>query len=239
MNTLERAQSMRSLKRLMIVQVFVAACLWGAAVVVVAVVLTLVARVGTVSTSVLGIGSQVGMWFCFALSVLSTTQYLPVHVAAGITRRAFVIASIASAVLTAALYAVVLTVLIQVERAVFGAFGWGYDFPEGQLFDSTDQLLGVLAQHLMIFAAGGLGGLLVGIVYYRFGAGVGTVALLVTVTPVLLVAALLRDGPPVWQFVPLPDESWSRVGLALLVVAAVVTAYRLIARRVPIAPAMT
>lgn len=238
MNTLERAQATRSLKRLMEVQLFVAACLWGTSIVVVAVILTLVDRFGTVDASALSVGSQVGMWFCFALSVLATTQYLPIHVAAGMTRRAFVLSSVVSAVLTAIVYAVVLTVLLQVERAVFGALGWAYSFPEGQMFTSTDQLLAVFGQLLLVFVGGGLGGLLVGIVYYRGGAAIGTLALLVTVTPVLLVAAIVRDGPPVWRAVPLPDSTGARIGLAIVVLVLVTTAYRLLARRVPIAPAM-
>ena len=238
MKALERAQVKRSLHRLMIVQLFVAAWLWGTAVVATAVILALVDRFGTVTASVLGIGSQVGMWFCFAVSILATTQYLPAHVAAGVTRRAFVVASLAAAVLTATVYTVVLAVLLQVERAAFRAFDWSYSFSGSQVFTSTDQLGGVLGHFMIVFTAGGLCGLLVGIVYYRFGAAIGTVALLVTVTPLLFVAAVVGDGPEVWRLVPLPDGTAGRVGLAILIMAAVTVAYRLVARRVPIAAAM-
>ncbi|MEP7765622.1 hypothetical protein [Sanguibacter sp. 25GB23B1] len=238
MRSLERAQAVRSFKRLMEVELFVAAWLWGTGVVVVAVILTIVDRLGTVNASAFSVGSQVGMWFCFAISVLATTQYLPIHVAAGTTRRAFVVASIAAALLTAVVYAVVLTTLLQVERAVFDAFGWAYSYADGQLFSSTDQLLAVLGQYALVFAGGGLGGLLVGIVYYRGGAAIGTLALLVTVTPVLLVAAVVNDGPPVWRAVPLPDGSGARVGLVIVILVLVTAAYRLVARRVPITPAM-
>lgn len=237
MSTLERAQVRRSLDRLMVVHLFVAACFWGAAVVAVALILALVDRFGAVTSSALGVGSQVGMWFCFGVCVLVTTQYLPAHVAAGVTRRSFVVASLVSALLTAVVYAVAMTVLVQVERAVFGALGWAYEFPESQLFTSTDQLLAVFGQHLLVYSAGGLGGLLVGIVYYRTGAAIGTVALLVTVTPVLLVSGILRARDE-WFFVPLPATTWTRIALVLLVLVAVTTAYRLVARRIPIAPAM-
>lgn len=237
MSALERAQVRRSLNRLMVVHLFVAACFWGVAVVVVAVILALLDRFGTVTSSALGVGSQVGMWFCFGVGVLITTQYLPSHVAAGVTRRAFVVASIAGALLVGAVYAVAMTVLTQVERAVFGALGWSYAFPESQLFTSTDQLLAVLAQHLLVYSAGGLCGLLVGIVYYRTGSALGTLALLVTVTPLLFVSGVLRARDE-WFFVPLPDATWTRVVLVLVVLTAMTTAYRLVARRVPIAPAM-
>ena len=197
-------------------------------------------RIGTVDQSIVQFARQGAMiWFPFSLAVITATTYLGVHVASGMTRRAFASASLIVAVGTAAGYAAVLTALLQTERLVFAVLGMEHGVAVGSaLFTDSSQVGLIALDFLGVILAGQLSGLLCGVVYYRAGGWWGTVALPLTVGPVFLVLWLLGTD---WLVAIEPrgaafalDLLW-RGALVVGVLALVAGAYAMLVRRASIA----
>nr|WP_297429426.1 hypothetical protein [uncultured Actinotalea sp.] len=206
---------------------------WAVAVLVVGVVVgtILVERISQVELSIVQFGRQGFVWFPFAIAIGLATAYVPVHVAAGMTRRVMARASLLAGVLTGLTYAVVMTVALQAERAVYGAFGWPQRITDAApLFEDTSQVGLILLDLSLLFVAAQLSGLLVGAVYYRFGGWRGTFALPLTVGPILAVPTLLTGG---WWDLGLPVRALLAVG----VLALCATAYAVVLQGARIRPA--
>ncbi len=228
----------RTIGHLLGVQLYLGAWLWGI-VALVAVVLTVVFdRVDRVEASTWETLDQGPRWFLFAMSIALVVGYLPAHVANGMTRRSFTVALAATAAVTTVGYAGVTTLGYVVERAVFGARGWPTD-PRGEhLFTSTDQLGAVAVENVVALAVYAASGMLVGASYYRAGAWWGTLALPLTVGPVLVAESVLRTGWVGTALEPLTGgaglPAWLGVLLCLLLAAALVTATHATLRAAPV-----
>ncbi|QCB92483.1 hypothetical protein [Cellulomonas shaoxiangyii] len=173
---------------------------WFWAVVVVgAVVGTLVLAVldGRVDVSVVAVARHGGVWLLFALSIGLVTLHLPVHVAAGMTRRTFARSSVLTATVAGIGYGAVLTVLVLVERAVHTLLGWDTRLADALLPGPHGTVGALLAELVPVHLVASVTGLLVGSVYQRVGAWWGTLALPLTCLPLLLVVTLEdeRLGP--------------------------------------------
>lgn len=211
--------------------------LWAVCVVGVAVAIAVVDRVGTVNVSIVQfVRDGPLVWFLFSIAVIVAATYLTPHVANGMTRRSFVTGGLVAAVGSALLHAATSSGLLLLEGVVYGRMGWQHDTEPGQEYVAgvweTD--LGMLlADHAVTALAGTLGGLLIGMTYYRLGGWWGTLVLPLTLLPILGVMFMTS-----WSevpFVPWTGPAWSAylVGLALVLAAGV--AFALLARRVPIA----
>jgi hypothetical protein len=197
---------------------------WAVAVLVAGVVVgtVVVERTSQVDLSIVQFGRQGFVWFPFAIAIGLATAYVPVHVAAGMTRRVMARASLLAGVLTGLTYAVVMAVALQVERAVHGALGWPHRITDpGPLYDEASQVGLILLDLSLLFVAAQLSGLLVGAVYYRFGGWRGTFALPLTVGPIFAVPTLLTAG---WWDLALPV----RALLAVVVLALCAAAYAVV-----------
>lgn len=236
----------RTTRHLLTMLLYLAAWFWGLAIPVVALALVLVDRFGEVEVSVLQFARQGGIWFPFSLAVIIATTYLPIHVAAGMTRRAFATAAVLASLVTAAVYAVVMSVLLQVERLVFEGFGWPHTLSDVG-FSATSHDVGRLFVDLLLtFGAGIVAGLLVGIVYYRVGGWWGTLALPLTVGPLFVVIGMLYgDAGPF-------DLSWlgdrldaadahvlARVAVGVAIVAVQAVVFHRLTRGAVIRPVTT
>ena len=182
---------------------------------------------------------QAGVWFPFSQAIAIGSVYLTVHVAAGMTRRTFVRAATVVAVGTGVGYTAVLAVLVLAERALHGALGWGtgmsaLGLPVGER--SLGETAAALAALAAPFVVANLSGLLVGIVYLRFGSLWGTLTLPLTVGPLVAVLYLL-------PFVPVlglaAGTGRAAVDVAIGAVAAALLAvvFATLTRRTELAPA--
>jgi hypothetical protein len=245
-----RTPTARTARHLLTMLLYLATWFWGIAIVVLTLAIVLVDRFGEITTSVVQFSRQGGIWFPFSLMIIIATTYLPTHVAAGMTRRAFATAALVAGGVTAAVYAVMLTLLIQVERAVFDRVGWPHTLSDvGLSATSSGTAVDVgrlFVDYLLMFGSGVVGGLLVGIVYYRAGGWWGTIALPLTIGPLLVVTALLAsDAGPfdlAWvvdRFGPGGDDAPARVALCVLILAAQATAFHRITRRAALSPVTT
>lgn len=207
----------------------VAAWAAGVLAVAVAVAVVLVDRFGTIEISIVQFGRQGFIWFPFSMAIMTATSFVNVHVAAGMTRRSLGRATLAVALVMAAFYTVVMTAALQVERAVYGTRGWAQQITdEVPVFSDTSQVGWILTDLALVFTCAQLCGLLVGIVYYRAGGWWGTLALPLTVGPVLVITPILTT--------PLLDplSQAARVPIAIALLVAVAAAYLVVLHRTQI-----
>ena len=73
---------------------FLAAWFWLMAIVVVTGALVVINLVGEVNVSIVAFARQAAIWFPFSVLIAITAAYLPVHVAAGLTRRSLSLGSL-------------------------------------------------------------------------------------------------------------------------------------------------
>jgi hypothetical protein len=213
-------------------QVAYAVGLWVTMVVATVVAVAVADAVATVEISVFQFARHGAMWSGFVLAIIIATTHLTVHVTSGLTRRDFVRATLCTGLTVALTFALLGAAGLQIERAVYEANGWGHTGVDG--FDPAAGFGPALLTYVLSFASGQVGGLLVGVAYYRLGGLVGTLALPLTLAPIYLVGI---GGIATGQYVPfslgLPVLPAGLVGVAVLAVAA--GAYHLLTRSVPVA----
>lgn len=178
-------------------------------------------------------GTHGATWFAFALSIVFVVTYLPLHVTSGMTRRSFIRSNLIVVAAIGCLYGSALGILSAIEGAVFELTV--PDFMHSLPGWSGPWLLA--AGQSLLTAAGLLSGLLVGMAYYRTGPWRGTLLLVLTVAPVLLVVFALDPSAPWQRLLWGPDATFNPVVgvlLSLGILAAGAAAFTLITRRVPI-----
>lgn len=215
---------------------YLAAWFWAIAVVAVTIALVVVDRVGTVEVSIAQFAAQGATWFPFAIAIILTGSQIGVHVANGMTRRSFLRAALLSVLVSALVYALVMSTLLLVEGAVFDRMGWPH-VPDGEDRSAWQDGFGpALLDYGLLFLAGQVSGLLVGITYYRFGGWWGTLLLPLTVAPVLLIqlAGPLVGGSRTVGDIVVPSAVGVAIALALIGLAAY--AFARVTRDVPIRP---
>ncbi|WP_250444376.1 hypothetical protein [Actinotalea sp. C106] len=167
----------------------------GMLVVLVAAATIIVSNVTTPSESIVQYARQGLTWFPFSIAIVGVSTYTNVHIGAGLTRRSLGWAVLTAAVGVAAAYAALFTVALQLERALYGWTGWTHGVDgHSSLFTDSGQVGLVLLDVGLLFLAGQLCGVLVGIVYYRAGGWWGTLALPLTAGPILLVTPALMTS---------------------------------------------
>lgn len=208
---------------------------WGVVVVAVVAVPLVVDRFGDVEVSIVWLARQSGVWFPFSVLIGVAATYPAVHVASGMTRRAYVRGALLAAVVLGSAFALVMTLLLGAERAWYGAMGWGWRLQDGWF--APDEGFGtVLLAYVATFVVANLSGMLVGTVYGAAGGWWGTLTLPLTVGPIVVVIALVDAGA---SWFPLPGALGAQAALAVVAVllaAALAVAFHLIAVRRPVAP---
>ncbi|MFI2753663.1 hypothetical protein ACGIF2_09525 [Cellulomonas sp. P22] len=223
-----RSPFVRTIQHQLAMQLRLGAWFWAVILVGVSVVTVLVATLGTVETSIVQYARQGTLWFPFSMMVLTVMSGLTPHVASGMTRRSFAAASAVVALVLAVAYAAILVGLLQIERVVYAAAGWPQTLTDTglDLTSSASDIGPLLISLTATGAAATASGLLVGIVYYRAGGWWGTLALPLTVGPILGVGLLVSSAiGPITLPVVGEGGAWavgSASGLALRAVACAV-----------------
>lgn len=191
-----------------------------------------------IAVSVLQFAAHGALWFPFSLMITVTAAHLTSHVGNGMTRRSFVRGALLTAVVTGAVYGVLLTVGLAVEGAAYEALGW----PHAHVATTGPGAERVVAPWSLglpatafVYAArtagGAVAGLLVGITYYRLGGRRATLLLPLTVLPAVVGQEDLagRAAGALGLSLPL----YTLAALAVLAVAA--WAFWLLTRTAPLA----
>lgn len=147
---------------------------------------------GQTTSSVVGYMWQAAMWLPFSVFIGLSLVYLPVHVAAGLTRRTLARGALVAAVGTAALYGGAFAALFLAERAVYGALGWTWQFAD--LSPDSATVAAFLVAMAVMFLVAYVSSLLVAMVYLRGGGWWGTLTLPVTVGPFVVLSSTIGYG---------------------------------------------
>ena len=151
---------------------YMAGWFWLMATIVITAALVVINVVGEVNTSVVAFARQGAIWFPFSVLIAITAAYLPVHVAAGLTRRSLSFGSLIGATGTALVYGGAFAGLLLLERAVFSAFGWQWRILDDITYTSSG-VGPVIVSTTLIFVVAYVSGLLVGMSYQRLGGWFG------------------------------------------------------------------
>ncbi len=187
-------------------------------------------------------------WFLFAMSVVAVTTHLPLQVAMGTTRGAFVSATALALLAAALLLGVFSSAGLLLEAAIYRGYGLEQTLTATHPFSSSSQLGLVIVAFSLRYLVFGLAGLLTGLSYYRFGGLIGTGLLIITMLPIMAVGTVLSPtlqgvagsldsvagspGTVLTFFAGL--EPLARLGLALAVAVLTFLAVRVVAPLVPL-----
>ena len=225
-----RSQTRRAAWWLLSSHLYMAVWFWGI-ILVLTVAATVVFRAdglgvrddGT-AASVVSMGTQAAMWFSFAMAIALSLRQLAAHLAAGLTRRSFVRANLVTVVGMAAVYSLVMVVLLVVEALVVDAAGWRARTVAGVSFDGVADAPRMFLVYLLVFATAAFAGLVVGMAYHRLGGLWGTVALIPAIPPLFVVMMLLVDrGSSGWLPAALDSDA-----LRMLLTAAIAVVYAVV-----------
>lgn len=211
---------------------------WPVAVVITIVVTTTIARFTPITRSVWENAGQWPRWWLFAMAITLVVAHLPLVVMHGVTRQAAIRAVGFASVLISFAWSGFMVAGHVVEKLVFDRLGWPDTLDSPHLFTDGYDVLPMFAEYSLVFLAYITTGVLVGGVYYRFGAIRGTLLLTPALLPVVAIELLLSTG---WVGSGLQDElSIGRPTAAVLIVASIVVlsfaalAIHLVLRDVPI-----
>lgn len=227
-STTRRPQWLRVLFPML--RAFLGQTLWFWAFVVAAeiVMIIILQRTGNLESSIVQYARYGAIWYPFAFALGILAIQFSRHVASGLTRRSFIRAILISTVATGVAYAVLMTLAMLLEGAVFSGLGMG-PFSGGRSGPILPHGGIVLVNSALSVTAGGVSGLLAGIAFYRGGALRGTLSLPLTVAPAVTVMLLTTDVYTTTLFTVV-------LALALIIGAAI--AFHLLARAAPITRAM-
>ncbi len=231
-----RPQWMRAAHRHLSIYVFLWLWLWAICIVGAAVAIVVVNHFGTVNVSMVQfVRNGPLVWFLFSLGVIVVSGYLGVHVANGMTRRSFITGGLVAALAASLLHALTGAALLLLEGALYDRMGWDHDAAPGEEYVPGVWEAGVvdlLLDHTLAALAGTITGLLVGIAYYRLGGWWGTLALPLTLLPIVytMFSTSWSEAPFVpWDLPPISAHVFGAV-----VIAAAAVAFALLTRTVPI-----
>lgn len=233
-----RAPWLRAARWLLRGQVTIGAWLWATMAVVGTVVIVLLNRFAAVEVSIFQFSRHGALWTGFSMAIIFCTAGIAAHVASGLTRAAFVRATVVVGVGVGVAYAVLAGVAVELEGLVYAAKGWSHVGSGGGVgaqhgFDPSAGL-GVVPGLALSFVAGQLSGLLVGMAYYRLGGWWGTVVLPLTLAPIYLVGSPALTTGQFQLLAPLAPSAAVTAVVSVIVLALAALAYYLLARDVPI-----
>lgn len=148
-------------------QAIFAAMMWVAIVVGVFVLTFGVSLFRPIVTSGWEITGNVIVWLSFAIAIYLGWNVLPLHVTHGGTRRGYFVQMAAFVPLYGALLAVLTAAAFLIEAGYYAVLGWQAGTDEIALYASTADLPMVFVQMLLLFVLHLLGGLLIGVAWYR------------------------------------------------------------------------
>jgi hypothetical protein len=163
-------------------------------------------------------------WFMFSLGLILAATTLPMHLAAGGTRRSFVDGLIRSSVFVGLATGIVTAVLLLTEELAWGWIGWDWQYSQGLVPEGSFAI--TAASETLVIATYILIGAMLPAGYQRFGAWGGSLWVLVLLFLVIFVDWAVHTGY-VFGWDTLADAGPGRtlVGLGCGVLAVVIAAF--------------
>ena len=190
------------------------------------------AQFGPLEQSMAQFARQGSTWFPFSVSISVMTAYHAAHIAAGMTRRSLGAAMLVVSAAMSVLVSVVVTALFWIERLLYDSLGWRHSIIDQGWFPApVDDLPAIFGWMFMFVTAAQVSGLLVALVYLRWGSWRGTISLPLTAGPLLGLWWVAARGV---------QEPWLtigvRVGIIVTATAVMALAYLILLRRLQVRP---
>lgn len=144
--------------------------IWLIAIVITSTIISVVAYLGTPTTSIVDFVLSAPRYWLFVVGLLFTNAWLGPYVACGVTRRDFAIGGVLAGLAASLTAAAMLAVTIFAEGRLYAAAGWKLDYESPHLFDSPDQWGLLLVEFCLVFGAHFFAGWALGTLFYRYGA---------------------------------------------------------------------
>jgi hypothetical protein len=167
--------------------------MWGVLVVVVAALVAGIAAFGTVTGSVWDHAVALLRWFALGYGIHLGSRLLPVHIAHGQTRRAFVVQATLFVVVAAAVLAALIVLGHALEGVLYRAMDWPQRLPSERLYSSPGQLPEAFTTFWLLLAGWTMVGAFLATAFYRPG-GWGLVAIPLAVAVVQLLGIAVGFG---------------------------------------------
>lgn len=190
---LARQRSTRAAEKVFLGGMLTTSAWFWATIVVTSIVIVLIQdRFGGMEGSALQYTIGSARWFMFTMGLILVIATLPLHLAAGGTRRAFVDGLTRTSVLVGLLTGLTSALLLLAERLAWGAVGWEWHFSQG-LAPEGDFAVTVASETLVI-ATYILAGAMLPAGYQRFGAWGGSFWILALLALVIFVDWCVHTG---------------------------------------------
>lgn len=183
---MNRVESWRIARLLMRTHLPLAVLLWAGFVVAVCVLVAAVAMFRSIEISTWDAGAPLLRWLAFGHGLYLTGRLLPIYVAHGQTRRAFMTQASAFVAFLTAVMAALITVTYLLERLLYRLLDWPQKINENRFFTDSTELLPIFVSYWMLLLVWSATGAFLAAAFYRLDAG-GILALPVGVALVVLV----------------------------------------------------
>lgn len=224
-------------KRILLDQLIFSIMVWAGFAVFMFALTFIVSLVREIEVSGWNIGGQPARWFAFVVGIYIGWTVLQLHVTHGGTRKGFAIQALIFSVAYAALLGALFVLTFFLEAGYYGLMGWPQALHQPELYAHPLDFGMALIQWVMIFGVWTLGGLLIGVAWYR------NVILGALCIPLGLVAVSISTytfsgeiGPMNWlrAFVPPQPGAVPAIAAHLAIIAVFASLTWLAIRDIPI-----
>lgn len=230
----------RTTRWLLTMQTLLGVWFWGVILILVLVAIVVAVQFGPVEVSMFQFATHAALWFPFANMIIISAAMITTHVAQGRTRLSFIQACLITVVVMGLSYGLLMTAGLALEGALYDALGWSQQHIALAASETSSiskpiapwqEPIGMtLLTYATRTAGGAMGGLLVGMTYYRFRGWRGTGLLVLMALPALAaqdsISGFLRQATD--------STLLLNAVLSLVLIGAGALTYYFLTRRVPI-----
>ncbi|WP_275006864.1 hypothetical protein [Promicromonospora iranensis] len=197
---------------------------WGTVITTSIIIAAIQGRFGGLEGSTLQYTLGSARWYMFTMGLILAVAVLPLHIAAGGTRRSFVIGLVRTSALVGLLTGLLVAIVVPAERLIWGAIGWDWHFPQGLVPEGSFAV--TVAGEALVIATYILAGAMLPAGYQRLGAWGGSLWIVPLVALVVFVDWCMHTGYIFgWEALANPGPGRTLLGLGGGVLAVAVAAF--------------
>ncbi|GAA2356256.1 hypothetical protein [Nonomuraea africana] len=186
---------MRFPSRLLAANMWLAVFAWLAYLVIITLVTVAIAIWGDLDESVWEKAVQLTRWYALFVGVALVTEFLPLFIAHGQSRRQFGFQAAVTIAVFAPFLAFLLVISFLLEALLYGLTGWTWALGQAHLFTAPTQAPMIFLEYTVMFVAWLVAGVLVSAAFYRWQGG-GLLAIIPAAVMVLFVQSTIGDKMP-------------------------------------------
>ncbi|MFE3452825.1 hypothetical protein ACFXJ8_28255 [Nonomuraea sp. NPDC059194] len=186
---------MRFPRRLLAANMFLAVFVWLAYLVVITLVTVGIAIWGELDQSVWEKAVQLTRWYALFVGAALVTEFLPLFIAHGQSRRQFGFQAAVTLAIFAPFLSVLLVISFLAESLLYGMAGWTWALGQTHLYTAPTQAPLIFLEYTVMFLAWLVTGAFVSAAFYRWGGG-GLLAVPLGIVMILFAQSAIGDKMP-------------------------------------------